>query len=164
MEIAIISDTHIPSREKRIPEPFEDRIEHAEHVLHAGDFDSTEAFADQQALAETLSAVRGNTDPGLGLPKVQTVTVGGVEFVLTHGTGPASGYERRIARTVAEYADDPERAVGIGGHTHEPMDTARDGIRLLNPGTATGAAPGGAATMLTGTVADGELDLRLHEH
>lgn len=163
MEIAIVSDTHIPSRKKRIPEPFKNRIERAEHVLHAGDFDSTEAFADQRALAGTLSAVRGNTDPGLGLPKVQTVTVGGVEFVLTHGTGPVSGYERRIARTVREYADDPERAVGVGGHTHEPMDTTRDGIRLLNPGTATGAAPGEAATMLTGTVADGELDLRLHE-
>lgn len=165
MNIAIISDTHVPSREQQLPAPFRERVRAAEHVLHAGDFDSTAAFANQQELAETLTAVRGNTDPGLGLSRVQTVTCGNIEFVLTHGTGPVPGYERRIARTVSEHADRaPERAVGIGGHTHEPMDTIHDGIRLLNPGTATGAAPGEIATMMTGTVADGELTVQLHEH
>ncbi|ERG89652.1 MAG: phosphoesterase, MJ0936 family [halophilic archaeon J07HX5] len=165
MNIAIISDTHVPSRERQIPAAFRERVRAAEHVLHAGDFDSTSAFADQQELAETLTAVRGNTDPGLGLSRVQTVICGDIEFVLTHGTGPVSGYKRRIARTVSEHADQaPERAVGVGGHTHEPMDMRYDGIRLLNPGTATGAAPGEAATMMTGTVVNGELTIQRHEH
>ena len=164
MELAIISDTHIPSREQQIPEPFVERIRQADHLLHAGDFDSKGAFADQRALAEALTAVRGNTDPGLGLAQVQTVTLGGVEFVLTHGTGPVGGYERRIARTVAEYAEsDPSQAIAVAGHTHEPLDTTREGTRLLNPGTATGAAPGDRPTMMTATAEDGELSVRLHE-
>jgi len=84
-----------------------------------------------------------------------------VTFVVTHGTGSKRGYEDRVATIVREEAD--ETAVGVSGHTHEVVDTTRGGVRLLNPGSATGAAPAERATMLTGTVSNGELDVELHE-
>lgn len=51
----------------------------------------------------------------------------------------------------------------MGGHTHEVEDTEFEGIRVLNPGTATGAAPADRATMYTVTVNENALDVTLHE-
>ncbi|WP_336328072.1 metallophosphoesterase family protein [Halovenus sp. HT40] len=162
MEIAIISDTHIPSRAQAIPEPFRERITAVDHVIHAGDFDSKGALADIQDLAPELTAVAGNMDPHVGLPDVTTVELGGVEFVVTHGTGSPRGYEQRVADAVREHADS-ESAVGVAGHTHELLDTARDGIRLLNPGSVTAASPASEATMMAATAETGELSVTVHE-
>jgi len=161
MEIAIVSDTHIPSRASRIPDPFRERIETADHVIHAGDFDSEGALSNVRALAPRLTAVGGNMDPRIGLPGRATVELGGVTFVVTHGTGSTRGYEDRVATIVREEGG-PD-AVGVAGHTHELLDTTHGGVRLLNPGSATGAAPADRATMLTATVRDGELGVERHE-
>ena len=174
MDVAIVSDTHIPSRATRIPEAFRERIQAADHVIHAGDFDAESTVADVQALAQSLTAVRGNMDPNVGLPEVATVELGGVEFVVTHGTGSKRGYEDRVANVVREHGSDetasgardtavgaPDRLVGVAGHTHEVLDTVHGGVRLLNPGSVTGAAPASRATMMTATVEDGAVDLTL---
>ena len=161
MDVALISDTHIPSRANRIPDAFRERIAAADHVVHAGDFDSEGALSNVRALAARLTAVGGNMDPRIGLPDRATVELGGVTFVVTHGTGSKRGYEDRVANIVREEAG--AGAVGVSGHTHEVMDATHGGVRLLNPGSATGAAPADRATMLTATVRDGELDVTVHE-
>jgi len=162
MNVAIVSDTHVPSRATRIPEWVRERVRSADHVIHAGDFDSRDALAAVEDLASELTAVSGNMDRGLGLPAVATVDLGGVEFVVTHGTGSKAGYEDRVANTVREHASDGP-TVGVSGHTHELLDTTVGGVRLLNPGSATGAAPATSASMLTARVADGELSVDVHE-
>ncbi len=162
MQVAIISDTHIPSRAQRMPEAFRERVTEADHVLHAGDFDSEGALADIKAMASELTAVAGNMDARTGLPSVASVELGGVEFVLTHGTGSKRGYESRVATTVREHAETDE-PVGVSGHTHEVLDTTNEGIRLLNPGSATGAAPAEGTTMMTATVEHGDITVELHE-
>jgi predicted phosphodiesterase len=53
--------------------------------------------------------------------------------------------------------------VGVAGHTHEVVDTAHRGVRLLNPGSATGAAPAERTTMLTVDVDGGTLSVTVHE-
>ncbi len=162
MEIAIVSDTHIPSRAQRIPDRFVERIREADHVIHAGDFDSKGAVADIRELATVLTAVAGNMDPQIGFPRVATRTLEGVEFVVTHGIGPKRTHTERVLETVVEAAE-TDSPVGVTGHTHEVLDTEIDGVRLLNPGTATGAAPAHRTTMMTATVEGGELDGTLHE-
>ena len=162
MQVALISDTHIPSRETEIPDAFKNRIENADHVIHAGDFDSEGALATQRSLAPELTAVSGNMDPRIGLPAVATVELGGVEFVVTHGTGSPDGWNRRVAETVREHAATDD-AIGVAGHTHEVTDTRHDDIRLLNPGSATGASPASRTTMMTATVVDGQIDVEVHE-
>jgi putative phosphoesterase len=161
MEIAIISDPHIPSRAQSIPEQFADRIHGADHVIHAGDFDSRGALADQRDLAPEMTAVHGNMDPDIGLPSVATVERGGVEFVVTHGTGSPAGWEQRVADAVRTHADSDD-AVGVAGHTHQQVDTTYGGVRLLNPGSVTGAQPASETTMLTATAEDGDLDVDVH--
>jgi putative phosphoesterase len=161
MDVAIISDTHVPSRAARIPDAFRDRIAAADHVIHAGDFNSEGAVADVRDLAQSLTAVAGNMDPHVGLPDATPVELSGVEFVVTHGTGSKRGYEDRVANIVRN--EGGADAVGVSGHTHEVMDAVHGGVRLLNPGSATGAAPASRPTMMTAVVADGDCDVTLHE-
>jgi putative phosphoesterase len=161
MDVALISDSHIPSREHEIPPSFRERIEVADHVIHAGDFDSKGALADIRHMATGLTAVSGNIDPQIGLPERATVELGGVTFVVTHGTGSQQGWADRVAAAVREEAD--SGAVGVAGHTHELADTVYEGVRLLNPGSVTGASPASRPTMLTATVEDGTVDVAQHE-
>lgn len=161
MKIALVSDTHIPSRAQRIPDAFRERIRSADHAIHAGDFDSEGTLADVRDLARELTAVRGNTDPRVGLPERVAVEFGGVTFVVLHGTGSKRGWIDRVANAVREAADEPR--VGVAGHTHQVTDREHGGVRVLNPGSATGAAPADRATMMTADVADGELDVTVHE-
>lgn len=162
MDVAIISDSHVPSREPGIPDWALERVRAADHVIHAGDFDSSAALADVRGAASRLTAVAGNMDPrALGLPEIERVTLGGVEFVVTHGTGSRHNYEQRVASIVAEHASEGP-TVGVAGHTHELLDTTVDGVRLLNPGSVTGASPADEATMLTATVGDGDLSVTVH--
>jgi putative phosphoesterase len=161
--IAVISDSHIPERAASIPESFRERVATADHVVHAGDFtdpDTLETVRD--LVGERLTAVYGNMDPrNLDLPAVASLEAGGVEFVVTHGTGDLETYESRVAEVVREQAD--ADAVGIAGHTHEVLGAVVDGVRLLNPGSVTGAPPAERATMLELTVEDGDLAVTVHE-
>jgi hypothetical protein len=162
MRLVIVSDSHVPSREPSIPGWVLDQCREADHVVHAGDFDSPEALTVLREASPELTAVHGNIDPDLGLPSVATLDVEGVRFVLTHGTGDREGYEERVAGTVAANALDGP-TVGVSGHTHQVMDREVDGFRLLNPGSCTGASPAGATTMMTATVEDGSVDVTVHE-
>lgn len=181
VQLAVISDTHIPTREKAIPEPFRERIAAADHTIHAGDFETSEVVAEIRELATELTAVHGNVDPGdIGLPTVAEVTINEVNFVVTHGTlnpveGAVSGHVAMVntrpewLNAIADTARartrqwDGDGIVGIGGHTHQVEDDMHEGVRVLNPGTATGAAPAEDATMMTVSVVDGMVDVTLHE-
>lgn len=157
--IAILADTHIPSRAPALPDWVESAIERADITIHAGDFDSHEAYDTIEALSTRLVAVRGNADPALDLPEATTLEVDGTTFVVTHGTGSLAGYRDRVLQTVRRHGG--AEAIGISGHTHERADVTVGGVRLLNPGSATGASPAAGATMLVATVRDGGLTVEV---
>jgi putative phosphoesterase len=163
MTLAIVSDTHVPDREQAIPEQFRDRIAAADQVIHAGDFTDPEVLADVRDLAADLTAVHGNMDgEDVGLPSVATCDVEGVTFVVTHGTVRSlDAWFDAVADAAREHADEPR--VGVGGHTHRVDDEVHDGVRVLNPGTVTGADPAEDATMMTADVEDGDVDVTVHE-
>jgi putative phosphoesterase len=161
MEVLILSDTHVASRAPEIPAPVREAIASADHVIHAGDFDSRPAHETVADLAVDLTAVRGNTDGNYGLSRVETADLGGVRFVVTHGTGPDAGYEERVAATVDEHAAADRPTVGVAGHTHSPLDTRVEGYRLLNPGSATGAWPARETTLMVAEVDDGTVGVEV---
>lgn len=152
--VAILSDTHIPSRAREIPDWVAAELQRAEYVIHAGDFDSPAPYDRVAELAEgELTAVSGNMDPhGLSLPETAGIEIADQPFVVTHGTGPPAGYEERVRETARERVPDGDPIV-VSGHTHSVLDDA-DGIRILNPGSATGAAPATEATMMRATVTE----------
>lgn len=160
--VTIVSDTHVPSRESEVPEWVVDEFARADHTIHAGDFDSKRACDRIDVLANgDLTAVCGNTDPPtIDAPSADVLEVGGVTFAVTHGSGSPVGWGERVAETVrAKVADD--EAIAVAGHTHEVVDTTVDGVRIRNPGSATGAAPADRATMYVATVEDGDLTVEL---
>jgi putative phosphoesterase len=161
MRVALLSDTHIKSRAAELPEWVREELRAADHAIHAGDFDSRPALEEIRSLAADHTIVGGNMDRAFDLPEVATVALGGVRFVVTHGTGPDANYESRVAAIVDDYAATERPTVGVSGHTHALLDTTVDGYRLLNPGSATGAWPAQEATMMVAEVADGELDVEV---
>lgn len=163
MDVALLADTHVPDREREIPAPFRERVRDADHAVHAGDFTDPEVLADLEALATDLTAVHGNMDPGdIGLPSVATVDAGGVTFAVTHGTVRSrDAWFEAVADAARATGADP--VVGVGAHTHRVEDTVHEGVRLLNPGSATGADPAERATMMTASVVDGDVDATVHE-
>jgi len=177
---AIVSDTHIPGQAAELPGPFREYIREADHVIHAGDFGSKEAFRDVRELATGLTAVYGNADPGdIDLPAVGSVRTDEFTFVVSHGMinfverGVSSSegvvFDREdwldaVADTARARADSADRVIGIGGHSHEVEDETHEGVRVLNPGSGTGVGPAeGTATMMTAEIADGSVDVTLHE-
>jgi hypothetical protein len=161
MRVAIVSDTHVPNRARAIPAWVREELKRAEYVLHAGDWDAVDTVETIRELAggaDRLTGVRGNVDPpAVDLPEVATVELGGVTFVVTHGSGPHHGYRERVARRVRAHGG--TGAVGVAGHIHEYVDETVDGVRLLNPGSATGASPASEPTMMVAEVADGTLSV-----
>jgi len=153
MRVAIIGDTHVPSRAEGIPGWVREEVDRADRTIHTGDFDSERAYDEVVAMTDDLTAVEGNMDPSsLDLPEVATLDVERVRFVVTHGTGDLERYEARVAETVAEHAADDRTTIGISGHTHQRMDQVRAGHRLLNPGSATGASPAPDTSMMVAEV------------
>lgn len=161
--LAVISDTHIPERADGIPPDFRELIETADYTVHAGDFTTNDVLAEVRSLAGgDVTAVYGNMDPrNLDLPAVATLDVEDVSFVVTHGTGDLETYEERVASIVKD--EGGVDAIGIAGHTHQVMDEEIDGVRLLNPGSVTGAAPAPQTTMMTVDVDGRDIDVTVHE-
>lgn len=159
MRVAIISDTHVPSRAVELPPWVREIVGAADHTIHAGDFDSAAAYETIEDLAEgNLTAVRGNMDQ-LDLPETATVRLDGQAFVVTHGTGDMDGYRERVVETVE--AENPD-AIGVCGHSHEHMDERVRGIRLLNPGSATGASPAEVTSAMIARIESGDVEVTLH--
>ena len=168
LDVALVSDTHVPGRESAIPPWVRERIRAADHTIHAGDFDAPETVATVESLATDLTAVAGNIDPpSVDLPDVATLDVEGVTFVVVHGTGPHESWPERVVGVVRETVDvdvdDRSTVVGVAGHTHTPTDLTVDGVRLLNPGSATGARPATRTTMCSVHVDGAALDVTMHE-
>lgn len=180
MNIAILSDTHIPEQAAAVPDPFREHVRAADHVIHAGDFGSTAALRNLQDVAADLTAVYGNADPGdIDLPAVASLTTGGVTFVVSHGMvnfveravsssegvvfGRADWLDA-VADTARARADTDDTVVGVAGHSHDIEDEIHEGVRVLNPGSATGVGPAdGAATMLTVEVVEGSIEVTVRE-
>lgn len=159
--VAIASDSHVPNRAPGLPGWVEDLVEDADHLIHPGDFVDEATLEHFRELADgDLTAVTGNMDPSLGLPRVDSVTVEDVTFVVTHGTGDPAGYDDRVVGAAHEEAGDD--AVAVAGHTHQVRDDVVDGVRLLNPGSCTGAPPASETSMMTVSVDGGKIDVTVH--
>ncbi len=120
--IGVISDTHGLLRPEAL-----DALRGSELIIHAGDIGSLAILEELRRLAPVF-AVRGNTDLeqwAQALPEREVIEVAGISFYLLHN--------------LQELDLDPA-AVGykavISGHSHRPSIRYRNGVLLLNPGSA----------------------------
>lgn len=155
MRLLLTSDTHLPKRAKRLPQPLLAELPHADVVFHAGDWVDTATLDLLEGRSRRLIGVYGNNDgPELRarLPEVAYAELDGLRFGVVHETGPAQGREARCA------ARFPGLDVLVFGHSHIPWDTtAPTGLRLLNPGSPTDRRRQPHCTYMTAVLADGVL-------
>jgi putative phosphoesterase len=150
--IGVISDTHVPSRAKRVPAVALRPFEEVELILHAGDL-STLAILEQLSSYAPVEAVQGNVEQSevvMALPIKREIIVGGCRIGLVHILGERQHY-RRNARQAFPLA----RGV-VFGHSHIPLNEDAEGLLLLNPGSATDRRRQPQCTIALLTITDGE--------
>ncbi len=135
MEIAIISDTHLPRGSRALPDACVQRLQGADLIVHAGDFSRLEILEELKRFGRVIG-VHGNTDDALlraALPEAAMIPVGnGRTLAVVHDAGPA---QARLRRLRARF---PNADAVIFGHSHIPLhETAADGFQIFNPGSPT---------------------------
>jgi hypothetical protein len=160
MEIAIVSDTHMPRGGRRLPAGCAARLRRADLIVHAGDLCTLEVLAELRSINEVV-AVRGNVDDAAvrgALPLVATVDAAGRRIAVIHDSGATRG---RLERLRARFST--ADAV-IFGHSHIPLhERAGDGFQIFNPGSPTERRRAPHHTMGTARVGGGELAFELIE-
>ena len=161
MKLLLISDTHLPVRAKKLPEPVWDAVDEADVVIHAGDCVSVDLLDELTERAKRLIGCWGNNDgPELRrrLPEVARETLDGLRVAVVHETGGKQGRELRAEKAY------PDVDLLVFGHSHIPWDTTSPrGLRLLNPGSPTDRRSQPYRTYQTATITSGRLeDVALH--
>ena len=135
MQIAIISDTHMPRGARRLPDACVARLQQADHIIHAGDLMRLSVLRELQDLGPPVTAVYGNVDDPAtraALPAQTVLDLDGIEIAVIHDAGPAT---RRLQRLRARF---PTARAVVFGHSHIPLhETGADGFQIFNPGSPT---------------------------
>jgi putative phosphoesterase len=158
VEIAIISDTHMPRTGRRLPQGCVDRLSRADLIVHAGDFTGASVLDELRSYGD-LAAVHGNVDEApvkAALPQRRLVTAPGARIGLVHDAGPARG---RLERPRLLF---PEADAVVFGHSHIPLqERAPDGFQIFNPGSPTERRRYPRHTIGIGRVRGGRLSFEL---
>jgi putative phosphoesterase len=160
VEIAIISDTHMPRGARRLPEECVARLRRADLIVHAGDLHALSVLHELRAMGKVV-AVYGNVDePAVRavLPETATIDAAGVRIGVIHDAGPARG---RLARMRARF---PDADAAVFGHSHLPLhERTGDGFQIFNPGSPTERRRAPARTMGLARVRAGVVTFELIE-
>ncbi|HEY4280488.1 MAG TPA: metallophosphoesterase family protein [Conexibacter sp.] len=154
MRLAIVSDTHMPKGERRLPGRCVQLMRGADLIVHAGDLLTMAVVEELRGYGE-LVAVHGNVDDAevrATLPAVRMLELpGAVRIAVTHDAGPRTGRLRRMRLRF------PDAHAVVFGHSHLPLHEvdADRGFQLFNPGSPTERRRAPHRTMGTATVADG---------
>jgi uncharacterized protein len=134
VHVAVISDTHLPRGERRLPEDCVARLESADVIIHAGDLIRLSVLRQLESYGPVV-AVHGNVDDAevrAALPAVASLEIGGAGIAVLHDAGPAKGRLERMRRRF------PGADAVIFGHSHLPLhEQAEDGFQIFNPGSPT---------------------------
>ena len=157
--IAIISDTHLPRGNRRLPPDCISRLRAADLIIHAGDLSVGSVLEQLRGFGE-VAAVHGNVDDAgvrVLLPARLELSFAGVRLAVVHDAGPARGRLERLRRSFADVD-----AV-IFGHSHIPL-LERDptsGFQIFNPGSPTDKRRQPSYTMGWAHVSGGEISFEI---
>ncbi|MCD4775774.1 MAG: metallophosphatase family protein [Candidatus Aegiribacteria sp.] len=155
MKIAVLSDTHIPTRLGAIPGRVYEICVECDLILHSGDMVDKSVIIDLERFAP-VKAVHGNMDPYdifSKYPESLELEIEGKRICMTHGTGARFGIENRIFKRFK--SRNPE--IIIFGHSHVFCNDIKDGVLRLNPGAVSGSI--GSRTMALLTLEKGKKPL-----
>jgi uncharacterized protein len=158
VEVAIISDTHMPRGDRALPAGCVSRLRCADAIIHAGDLVTMEVLRELEAYAP-VTAVHGNVDDAevrATLAATAVLDLGGATIAVIHDAGPAGG---RLGRLRARF---PDADAVVFGHSHLPLhEAAPGGFQILNPGSPTERRRAPRRTMAVATERGGRLTFRI---
>lgn len=158
MQLAIISDTHMPRGQRAIPARCLDHCRRADLILHAGDLVDLPVLRLLQSLGPPVYAISGNVDNAAVravVPDRLELERAGVRIGMTHIPGPATG---RLVRLRAAF---PRCQAVIFGHTHMPEHGEDEGFQIFNPGSPTERRRAPTHTMGLARIVDGTIVFEL---
>lgn len=141
MIVGVISDIHGHLADSAINE-----LESCDIILCAGDVERESVLMELDAIAPTI-AVKGNCDyPSISsnVPFTASPRIGGVRFFMVHRP-----------EDIGTPAEDVQ--VVVHGHTHIPRNQIINGVRYLNPGSATRPRGGSKKSMARLTIEEGKV-------
>jgi len=146
IQIGIISDTHIPSRAKTLPEEIFEDFKNVDLIIHTGDIENLETLKELEKIAPVFS-VEGNMDPkgtkeklpeGISL-KIYNWKIGIIHSPFSFWLLSHFNFIQEIA--ARKLAEKENFDILIFGHTHRPflkeLNLGSKKILLINPGSAT---------------------------
>lgn len=134
----MISDTHIPTRAKAIPGKVFKVFQDACLIIHAGDLTKLSVLDELEQMAPVV-AVYGNMDTRDvkgKLPVINSVDVYNFRIGVTHSL---NFFFR--TRRIKDVSEKQSFNVFVSGHTHRPSLKYKEGMLLINPGSATNPLP-----------------------
>jgi len=132
MRILLVSDTH---KDTGRMAQILNTCGHVDMIVHCGDMDVDCDYIASLRPQTPLLAVQGNNEFFCQRPYHIVDEVEGQKIYITHGHKERvkAGYDGLIAAAKKKGC-----ALAFFGHTHQQEDITKDGIRLINPGSATG--------------------------
>lgn len=135
MKIGVLSDTHIPSRARKLPGILLNRFkeEKVDIIIHAGDIVG-KRILDQLAEIAPVRAVFGNVDPPemrKFLTERLELELVGYKIGITHGHNLRGHIMDKLSYIF------PESNIIIFGHTHYPCNKKINNQLYFNPGSPT---------------------------
>ena len=132
--VGLISDTHVPTRARRIPEKVFRIFENVDFIIHAGDLVELAVVDELEQLAPAL-AVHGNMDgPEVSgaLPKLNSLKVSDWKIGVMHDPHTIFGMGK-----MREIAKKNGFDVFVYGHTHNSNIKWEGKMLYINPGSPT---------------------------
>lgn len=133
IKIGLISDTHIPTRAKGLPDKVFETFQDVDHIIHAGDYVKYSVIEMLQKIAP-LTGCYGNMDPTVLKNKLSKVVILKLEnrvIKVIHNLGWGS--------RIKELQKSGQVDVIVHGHTHKSSIKRENNLVLVNPGSATNA-------------------------
>ncbi|AIY87245.1 MULTISPECIES: metallophosphoesterase family protein [unclassified Thermotoga] len=129
----LISDSHVPVRMASLPDEILNSLKEYDGVIGLGDYVDLDTVILLEKFSKEFYGVYGNMDyPDVKehLPFSKVLLVEGVTIGMCHGWGAPWDLKDRLLKVFNE-----KPQVILFGHTHEPEDTVKSGVRFLNPGS-----------------------------
>jgi len=132
--VGLVSDTHIPSRARAIPQEVFEAFKDTSIIIHAGDLIELGVIRELESLAP-VAAVQGNMDAPevkAELPTKKVVQVDNCKIGVVHNLGIFSSRQ-----TIRKMTEENKLDVIVSGHLHSPSVKWQDDLLLINPGSPT---------------------------
>ncbi|MFS0864419.1 metallophosphoesterase family protein [Fredinandcohnia sp. 179-A 10B2 NHS] len=136
LKIAVIADTHLPKKAKKLPQSLINGIHGVNFIIHAGDWQTMELYEELSLIAPVLG-VSGNVDT----PEIKDIV--GEKLIIDK-----QGYKIGVVHGhLGKKRTTPERALEafkgealdliLFGHSHIPYKQYHGKTLLFNPGSPT---------------------------